>query len=102
VIPPHEMLRYQTAIGQFTPDMEVLPAGTLSIKENDHVIMLTGSLIGRPATVTQIKTTSTGRTIYRLSFIGDNKVEWAVNADSRTVRPITPTQYTHLTDSSSD
>lgn len=102
VIPPHEMLRYQTAIGQFTPDMEVLPAGTLSIKENDHVIMLTGSLIGRPATVTQIKTTSTGRIIYRLSFIGDNKVEWAVNADSRTVRPITPTQYTHLTDSSSD
>ncbi|MDE6670506.1 MAG: phage integrase SAM-like domain-containing protein, partial [Muribaculaceae bacterium] len=93
IIPPHEMLRYQTAIGQFTPDMEVLPAGTLNIRENDHVIMLTGSLIGRPATVTEVRTSPTGRTVFRLSFIGDNKVEWAVTADSRTVRPITLDHY---------
>ncbi len=96
IIPPHEMLSYQTAIGQFTPDMEVHPAGTLNIRENDHVIMLTGSLIGRPATVTEVKTNPAGRTIYRLSFIGDNKVEWAVTADSRAVRPITPDHYTRL------
>ncbi|MDE5878406.1 MAG: phage integrase SAM-like domain-containing protein, partial [Muribaculaceae bacterium] len=96
IIPPHEMLRYQTAIGQFTPDMEVLPAGTLNIRENDHVIMLTGSLIGRPATVTEVRTSPTGRTVFRLSFIGDNKVEWAVTADSRAVRPITPDHYTRL------
>ena len=83
VIPAAQIQAYQTIIGQFTPDMELLPEDSTNIKENDRVIILGGSLVGQTATVTGIKTSEGGRTIYKLSLIGNNSVEWTVTTDSR-------------------
>lgn len=83
IIPTSEIHAYQTVIGQFSPDVELLPEGTLSIKENDRVIILGGNLVGQEATVTGVKASEGGRTIYKLSFIGNNSVEWSVTTDPR-------------------
>lgn len=86
IIPTSEILAYQTVIGQFSSDIELLPEGTLSIKENDRVIILGGNLVGQTATVTGIKASECGRTIYKLSFIGNNSVEWTVTTDPRILK----------------
>ncbi|MDE6702692.1 MAG: phage integrase SAM-like domain-containing protein [Muribaculaceae bacterium] len=89
VIPTSEILAYQTVIGQFSSDIELLPEGTLSIKENDRVIILGGNLVGQEATVTGVKASEGGRTIYKLSFIGNNSIEWAVTAAPRLLEKTT-------------
>lgn len=88
VIPRWEMAEYQAVIGQFTPAMEVESAGTIEIGPNDRVVMIGGSFAGQPATVRDVKTTGEGRTICRLSFIGENMIEWEVKADSRQIKKI--------------
>lgn len=92
IIPSREIHAYQTVIGQFSSDLEILPAGTLSIKENDTVIILGGNLVGQTATVTGVKASDGGRTIYKLSFIGNNSVEWTVTADPRLLHKATQTE----------
>ena len=66
--------------------MELLSEDSLNIKENDRVIILGGSFVGHTATVSAVKPTSAGRTIYKLSLIGDNNLTWTVTADVRLVR----------------
>lgn len=88
VIPKHEMQTYMTVIGQFSPDMEIFPAGFIPVKENDRVIMIGGNFAGLPATVTAIKHQPDGEIICKLLFIGGNGVEWKVNADPRLLKPI--------------
>lgn len=93
IIPSKEIHAYQTVIGQFSSDIELLPEGTLSIKENDRVIILGGNLVGQTATVTGIKASECGRTIYKLSFIGNNSVEWTVTADHRLVNKLNQNKF---------
>ncbi len=98
VIPSREMDVYQTAIGQFSEGMEVFPEGTLAIEENDCVVMLGGNFAGKPATVAEIKGSpeSGGKTVVKLAFIGDNKIEWIVKADPRMVQKISRQKYDEL------
>ena len=85
IIPSAQIQAYQTIIGQFTPDMELLSEDSLNINENDRVIILGGSFVGHTATVSAVKPTSAGRTIYKLSLIGNNNLTWTVTADSNLV-----------------
>lgn len=87
IISPSEMRRYQTIIGQFTPDIEVHEQGTIEVSENDTVILLTGNLAGREATVLSVKPKPDGKTIIRLSFIGDNNIEWHLTANPSQITP---------------
>ena len=63
--------------------MELLPEDSTNIKENDRVIILGGSLVGQTATVSGKKTTDSGRTIYKLSLIGNNNLTWTITADPK-------------------
>ena len=89
-IPSWEMERFQQAIGSFTADTEILPAGTIPLRKNDRVEILGGMFAGHSATIdTAIKNSplsGAGRLIYRLVLPADNGVEWVVNLDSRLIK----------------
>lgn len=80
IIPSHEMQRFQSAIGQFTPDTELHPLGTLSLRPDDRVILLMADFYNQPATVDKILTDSSGRLIYRVAFTNSSGIEWTVDA----------------------
>lgn len=80
------MLRFQTAIGQFTPDFEVAPVGTLPIGPGDKVVIIGGPMQDHDAIVNDIKQTKAG-VIYRLRVFGDERdIEYRLT-DSRLIKP---------------
>lgn len=83
IIPTHEMQRFQSAIGQFTPDTEIHPIGELDIRPSDRVILLMADFYNREGTVDKILTDHEGRTIYRVAFTNAYGIEWTVDADTR-------------------
>lgn len=87
VIPASSMKRFQEAIGSFTPDYEVGPAGTLA-SEGDEIVIIAGDFAGMKGQVIKVgkKNDQTGATVYRIVFPGINGIEWKVNIDSRLTR----------------
>ena len=80
------MLRFETAIGQFTPDFEVAPVGTFPIGPGTKVVIVGGPMLNRNAVVDDIKQTRSG-VIYRLRIFGDERdIEYRLS-DSRLIQP---------------
>ena len=87
-IPQRDFEIFQEAIGQFTPEYEGAPLGTLPLKENDRVIVVGGLFQGHEAILDKITPSpALPSTIYRLKIIGNNGIEWRVSTDARTVTP---------------
>lgn len=88
-IPQRDFEIFQEAIGQFTPEYEVAPLGTLPLKENDRVIVVGGLFQGHEAILDKITPSpALPSTLYRLKIIGNNGIEWRVSTDARTVTPL--------------
>lgn len=91
-IPLYEMERFQQAIGTFTSETEILPAGSIKPGRYDRVEILGGMFTGCTAEFDSERTESAPRgavrTIYRLLFSSDNGIEWVVELDSRLVRKV--------------
>lgn len=87
VIPKHEMQRFQSAIGQFTSDMEIHPLGEIAIKPEDKVVLLMADFYNQEAKVAKVVSEEGGTTIYRVVFRDNSGFEWTVNADTRQLRP---------------
>ncbi len=86
-IPDTEMQRFQQAIGRFTPQSEIFPAGTLAPAPGDTVEIIGGIFAGRHAEVVKTATKPSGVTIYRL-ILPDNKgIEWRIDVDARLLQP---------------
>ena len=107
VIPPAEIMRFQTAIATFPPDPRLTEAGATPLRKGDRVVIIGGIMAGRQAIFdTCIKRPAAeataplspstapeapeapGRTIYRVHLLGDHPFEWAVDADPRLIRPL--------------
>lgn len=87
VISQESMRRFQIAIGQFTSDFEIAPIGTFEIKEGEKVVIIGGSYAGNEAEVERVLIQQTPKKIiYRVSFLGNNGIEWRVNVDSRMIK----------------
>ena len=84
-----EMACFQQAVGQFTPDTGLFPAGSTVPRKNDRVVILGGMFAGHRANFDSAYDEDSGkgggRTIYRLMLTADNGVEWIVDLDSRLV-----------------
>lgn len=90
-ISPAEIQIYQRTIGSFTADMQIFPAGTVKLREGDRIEVIGGGFIGRTGifdSEIKKKNKNGGRTIYRLRMIGENEIEWVVDADPRLVRKL--------------
>lgn len=90
VISPEAMRLFQTTIGHFDSDTIVLPAGTITPRPGDRIEIIGGDFIGLTATFDS-DITRGGRTIYRLKLMGDNAIEWTLDADPRLTRPLATT-----------
>lgn len=88
VIPKEEMQRFQSAIGQFTPDMEIHPLGELEIRPEDRVVLLMSDFYNQEGKVAKVIKEGDGPTVYRVVFRDQSGFEWAVNADTRQIKPI--------------
>lgn len=97
VISPVEMHRYQLAIGKFTADTQIYPIGTIEVTENDVVEIIGGDFAGRGARIQNVNTDEHKNIIYRLVLLGDNGIEWKVDADARLVRKVSEERYHQLT-----
>lgn len=100
-IPAHAMATFQQAIGRFTPDYEVGPAGSLPLRSGDHVEVVGGPFAGYQGEITAAsgQVTQTGDTptadlaaapgvVYRIRLFGDNHdIEWRLR-DPRLVRKL--------------
>ncbi|MBD5220306.1 MAG: hypothetical protein HDS72_08790 [Bacteroidales bacterium] len=86
IIPKGEMHRFQTAIGQFTPDMEIHPIGELPLRPDDKVVLLMADFYNQEAKVSKVLTESEGATVYRVVFRDKSGFEWSVNADTRQLK----------------
>lgn len=78
---------YRTTIGQFDDTTEVFPAGTIELQPGDRVEIVGGPFIGHKG-VYAAQPGKEGRTICRLRLMGDNAIEWCVDADVRLLRKI--------------
>lgn len=101
-IPQRDFEIFQEAIGQFTPEYEVAPLGTLPLKENDRVIVVGGLFQGHEAILDKITPSpissldtldpqisaapNLAQTIYQLRISGNNGIEWRICTDARTVK----------------
>lgn len=88
VIPRQEMQRFQSAIGQFTSDMEIHPIGEIAIKPEDKVVLLMADFYNQEGKVAKVVTEEGGTTIYRVVFRDNSGFEWTVNADTRQLKPV--------------
>ncbi len=86
VIPKHEMQRFQSAISQFTPDMEIHPIGQIPIKPEDKVVLLMADFYNQEAKVAKVISADEGTTVYRVVFRDKSGFEWSVNADTRQLK----------------
>lgn len=81
-----EMQRFQQAIGQFTPEYELYPAGTLIPAEGESVVIIGGLFTGRQGEIEKIISGENQSVIYRIVFPDNQGIEWRVNVDRRLVR----------------
>ena len=78
---------FQQTIGQFTPDYDVAPIGTIPLRENDRVVIVGGPYQGREGRLLNPgRPSADGITVYRLQLYNDLGIEWTVCADSRQLR----------------
>lgn len=82
-IPASAMQRFQAAIGRFTDDYEVAPAGCLDVRQGDRVVIIGGDYAGKDALVESVDGTAEAGVIYRVIFSADNGIEWRVSIDPR-------------------
>lgn len=81
-VSPVAMENFQRAIGKFTPDYEVVPAGTLLPGPGERVVVIGGLFQGYEAEIEKIEPGKAG-IIYRLNIVDGQGVEWRVSLDSR-------------------
>lgn len=78
---------FQQTIGQFTPDYDVAPIGTIPLRENDRVVIVGGPYQGCEGRLLKTpQPAAGGTTVYRLQLYNDLGIEWTVCADSRQLR----------------
>ena len=78
---------FQQTIGQFTPDYDVAPIGTIPLRENDRVVIVGGPYQGCEGRLLKTpQPPAGGTTVYRLQLYNDLGIEWTVCADSRQLR----------------
>ena len=90
VIPNTEMELFRRAIGSIGPDTDLHPLGTIPLEKGDRVEIIGGSFIGREATFTSTHTPAAGpnagKTVYRLTLLDNNGIEWTVDTPPSLVR----------------
>lgn len=86
MIPQATFNRFQTAIGQFTPDYEVAPVGGLTPGEGDRVEVIGGLFNGQELDLKKVDGRDAAHSIYRLHFDSANGIEWRVSLDNRQIR----------------
>lgn len=86
MIPQATFNRFQTAIGQFTPDYEVAPVGGLTPGEGDRVEVIGGLFNGQELDLKKVDSRDAAHSIYRLHFDSANGIEWRVSLDNRQLR----------------
>lgn len=78
------MARFQRTIGQFTPDIEIAPAGELQLRPGDKIRVLGGLFAGLEGELIDIEDSGT---IYRVNLLGDTQaIEWRLS-DPRLLAP---------------
>lgn len=92
-IPDSEMQRFQQAIGQFTPEYEIYPAGTLTPAEGESVVIIGGLFTGQQGEIEKIMPGNADSIIYRVVFPDSQGIEWRVNVDSRLIRKADATPH---------
>lgn len=86
-IPADSFERFQRTIGQFTDGHEVAGIGELPLRENDRVVVVGGLFQGQEARITKVDgAPEDPNAVYRISFFGDNGIEWRVALDPRIVK----------------
>lgn len=85
-IPQKEMLRFQAAVGVFTPDTELKPLGTIEPKPGESVIVVMAGYGDREGTVEQVLPDTSGTAIIRVKFATDQGYEWRLDLDPRQLR----------------
>ncbi len=83
VIPPTEMRRFQSAIGVFTPDLEVHTLGELTPQPGESVIVIMAGYGNREARVEEVINKDGGSAIFRVKLSTDQGYEWRMNVDAR-------------------
>lgn len=85
-ITDYEFRVFQQAIGQFTPDFEVGPIGTLSLREGDRIVVVGGMMPGQTGDIARIVTDRSQNVIYRIRFGSPNGMKWDFGVDARIAR----------------
>lgn len=88
IVSQHSMEIFQQIIGQFTPDYQLYPLGTLLLKPQDRVIIIGGDYSGTEAVVEKSPKETTGDIIYQIRFIDDTGFEWHIPKDQRLLKKI--------------
>ena len=81
-IPDSAMAQFQEAIGYFTPDFEIAPAGELPLKPGDKVTVIEGNFKDHLAVILD----SPSSTVYRIRLL-DTHGRWDISLDARLLRP---------------
>lgn len=87
-----EMEQFQSAIGIFTPDINVYPIGTLIPEPGEQVIVIGGPLVGHIGTFSDTVNDKNGETLFRLILPGNNGIEWRASLNPNLVKKLNKTQ----------
>ncbi|MDE6337376.1 MAG: hypothetical protein K2L34_12480, partial [Muribaculaceae bacterium] len=81
VISSTDMIRFQSVIGIFTPDIEIHPLGELIPKPGESVIIIKAGYNNRQGEVEEVINTESGSAIFRIKLSTDQGYEWRVDLD---------------------
>lgn len=83
IISRTEMEQFQRTIGQFTPDYEVGPLGSITPQPGDVIKVVGGILNGNEGELLKVIQDPKKGVIYQLKITNDSGIEWKVGVDSR-------------------
>lgn len=86
-IRPEAMEEFQKAIGFFSPEFEVAPAGKMPLKPGDKVVIIGGDYKDQKAKILSKETTGDSDTVYRLQLL-DSFGRWFIGMDARLLRHV--------------
>lgn len=88
VIPQNEMRRFQSAIGVFTPDIEVHSLGELTPRPGESVIVIMAGYGNREGQIEEVINQEGGSAIFRVKLSTDQGYEWRMNVDARQIERV--------------
>lgn len=84
-IPKRAMDDFKKALGMLSPDFEIAPVGSMSLKPGDEVIIVNGEYARQKGLITKDSSSDNSNKIFRVSLMTNNG-RWDIGIDARLLK----------------